>query len=177
VQRPGHPGRQLSPELWRVLLSIPNLQHTSDCDLAAVPEGRSRTRRPETWYIFRYRPPGHGAFGAPGGKPCWEMMPSTRRPPILARAPAKPSRMRSSSPTRCVGALRPRPDCVFTRRLRRRRANYLIRQSRRVGVALQFSSPAGVWLRKRIGSTHWAQKRTEQLFDHALRVDLPELAD
>ena len=61
--------------------------------------------------------------------------------------------------------------------LRRRRANYLIRQSRRVGIALQLSGPAGVWLRKRIGSTHWAQKRTEQLFDHALRVDLPELAD
>jgi 2-polyprenyl-6-methoxyphenol hydroxylase-like FAD-dependent oxidoreductase len=60
---------------------------------------------------------------------------------------------------------------------RRRRANYLIRQSRRVGIALQLSNPAGVWLRNRIGSTHWAQKRTEQLFDHVLRVDLPELAD
>jgi FAD-dependent urate hydroxylase len=37
---------------------------------------------------------------------------------------------------------------------RRRRANYLIRQSRRVGIALQLSNPAGVWLRNRIGSTH-----------------------
>ena len=158
-----------------MLLSISNLGQTSDCDLAAMREGRSRAaalNRGKSCVIDRLA---RRVWGAGRVILLGDAIHATT--PILARAPAKLSRMRSSSPTRCVGALRPRPDCVFTRRLRRRRANYLIRQSRRVGVALQLSSPAGVWLRKRIGSTHWAQKRTEQLFDHALRVDLPELAD
>jgi len=34
----------------------------------------------------------------------------------------------------------------------------------------------GVWLREALGSTSWAQKQTERLFERLLRVDLPELA-
>jgi hypothetical protein len=41
---------------------------------------------------------------------------------------------------------------------------------------LQLANPVGVWLRDVLGSTSWAQKRTERLFERLLRVDLRELA-
>jgi 2-polyprenyl-6-methoxyphenol hydroxylase-like FAD-dependent oxidoreductase len=59
---------------------------------------------------------------------------------------------------------------------RHHRANFVIGQSRRIGTMAQLTSPAGVWLREVLGSTSWAQKRTERLFERLLRVDLPELA-
>jgi 2-polyprenyl-6-methoxyphenol hydroxylase-like FAD-dependent oxidoreductase len=59
---------------------------------------------------------------------------------------------------------------------RRRRANSVIRQSRRVGIALQLANPAGLWLRRRLGSTRWVRRRLEGLFEPVLRVDLPDLA-
>jgi 2-polyprenyl-6-methoxyphenol hydroxylase-like FAD-dependent oxidoreductase len=59
---------------------------------------------------------------------------------------------------------------------RRDRANFVIKQSRRIGQVLQFAHPLGVWLREVLGATSWAQKRSEQLFEQLLRVDLPELA-
>jgi 2-polyprenyl-6-methoxyphenol hydroxylase-like FAD-dependent oxidoreductase len=59
---------------------------------------------------------------------------------------------------------------------RRRRANFVIRQSRRVGIALQLANPVGLWLRKRLGPTHWAQQQLAGLFAPVLRADLPELA-
>jgi 2-polyprenyl-6-methoxyphenol hydroxylase-like FAD-dependent oxidoreductase len=59
---------------------------------------------------------------------------------------------------------------------RRRRANFVISQSWRMGTVLQLSNPVGVWLRDVIYSTSWAQRRSERLFERLLRVDLPELA-
>jgi len=58
---------------------------------------------------------------------------------------------------------------------RRDRANFVIGQSWRIGTILQLTRPVGVWLRKVLGSTSWAQKRAERLFERLLRVDLPEL--
>jgi len=58
---------------------------------------------------------------------------------------------------------------------RRRRANFVISQSWRMGTVLQLSNPVGVWLRDVFGSTSWAQRRNERLFERLLRVDLPEL--
>ena len=60
---------------------------------------------------------------------------------------------------------------------RRPRANLVIEQSWRIGTILQLTSPVGVWLREVLGSTSWAHKQGERLFEHLLRVDLPELAD
>ena len=59
---------------------------------------------------------------------------------------------------------------------RHHRANFVIRQSRRIGTMAQLTSPVGVWLREVLGSTSWAQKQTERLFERLLRVGLPELA-
>jgi len=58
---------------------------------------------------------------------------------------------------------------------RRRRANFVVEQSRRLGTVHQLANPLGVWLRQVIGSTSWAQQRAERLFERLLRVDLPEL--
>jgi hypothetical protein len=41
---------------------------------------------------------------------------------------------------------------------------------------LQLANPVGVWLQDVLGSTSWAQKRAERLFERLLRVDLRELA-
>ena len=59
---------------------------------------------------------------------------------------------------------------------RHHRANFVIGQSLRIGTMVQLTNPVGVWLRELLGSTSWAQKRTERLFERLLRVDLPELA-
>ncbi|HJU17115.1 MAG TPA: FAD-dependent monooxygenase [Stellaceae bacterium] len=60
---------------------------------------------------------------------------------------------------------------------RRRRANFVVRQSYRMGTFTQLANPVGVWLREALGSTSWAQKRTVRLFEHLLQADLPELPD
>jgi 2-polyprenyl-6-methoxyphenol hydroxylase-like FAD-dependent oxidoreductase len=59
---------------------------------------------------------------------------------------------------------------------RRSRANFIIRQSWRMGTVLQLSSPVALWLREILGSTSWAHKQTERLFERLFRVDLPELS-
>ena len=59
---------------------------------------------------------------------------------------------------------------------RHHRANFVIGQSRRIGTMVQLTNPMGVWLRELLGSTSWAQKRTDRLFERLLCVDLPELA-
>jgi 2-polyprenyl-6-methoxyphenol hydroxylase-like FAD-dependent oxidoreductase len=59
---------------------------------------------------------------------------------------------------------------------RRPRANFVIGQSWRIGAVLQLANPAGLWLREVLGSTSWAQKRAERLFERLLCVDLPELS-
>ena len=59
---------------------------------------------------------------------------------------------------------------------RRHRANFVIGQSRRIRTMVQLTNPMGVWLREVLGSTSWAQKRTDRLFERLLCVDLPELA-
>jgi hypothetical protein len=56
---------------------------------------------------------------------------------------------------------------------RHHRANFVIRQSPRIGTMAQLTSPVGVWLREVFGSASWAQKQTERLFERMLRVDLP----
>ena len=59
---------------------------------------------------------------------------------------------------------------------RHHRANFVIERSRRIGTMVQLTNPMGVWLREVLGSTSWAQKRTDRLFERLLCVDLPELA-
>jgi 2-polyprenyl-6-methoxyphenol hydroxylase-like FAD-dependent oxidoreductase len=59
---------------------------------------------------------------------------------------------------------------------RRSRANFVIGQSWRMGTVLQLTNPVAVWLRDILGSTSWAHKKTERLFERLLRVDLPELS-
>ena len=61
-------------------------------------------------------------------------------------------------------------------RRRHHRANFVIGQSRRIGNMVQLTNPMGVRLREVLGSTSWAQKRTDRLFERLLCVDLPELA-
>jgi 2-polyprenyl-6-methoxyphenol hydroxylase-like FAD-dependent oxidoreductase len=59
---------------------------------------------------------------------------------------------------------------------RHHRANFVIRQSRRIGTMAQLTTPVGMWRREVFGSTSWAQKQTERLFERLLRMDLPVLA-
>ena len=59
---------------------------------------------------------------------------------------------------------------------RHHRSNFVIGQSRRIGTMLQLTNSMGVWLRELLGSTSWAQKRNDRLFERLLCVDLPELA-
>jgi FAD-dependent urate hydroxylase len=58
---------------------------------------------------------------------------------------------------------------------RRSRAAFVIRQSWRMGSVLQLSNPVAVWLREILGSTSWAHRQSERLFERLLLVDLPEL--
>src|SRR6516164_5688878 len=53
---------------------------------------------------------------------------------------------------------------------RHHRANFVVGQSRRIGTIAQLTSPVVVRLREVLGSTAWAQKRTERLFERLLCV-------
>ena len=58
---------------------------------------------------------------------------------------------------------------------RRSRTTFVIRQSWRMGTRLQLSNPIAMRLREILGSTSWAHRQSERLFERLLRVDLPEL--
>lgn len=58
---------------------------------------------------------------------------------------------------------------------RRDRTRFVIEQSWRLGRMAQTANPIGIWLRDALGSTAFARRSSERLFERLLCADLPEL--